>query len=149
MILSEIKDLKMYNALHKDIIYINNFLIHNNLLDYEPGRYDFKNDIYFNIDAYTTKNLSEAIIENHQKYIDLQIMLHGNELIGYKNLNNTKSINYNPVKDIEFFDKPDIFLPFYENFFMIFFSTDGHAPCLNIDNKSQNVKKVVFKIPHF
>ena len=147
MILGKIETLINYKSVNKNIETICNFLKYKNLIDIPTGRYELDKNIYFNIDEYISKDISKGIIENHQRYFDLQIILTEEEMVGYKDLTGVSSINYSIENDIEFFDKADFFIPFYKNYFMIFFTQDGHAPCLHLNKNACMVKKVVFKIP--
>lgn len=145
MILGHIKDLLNYKSLFIEINIIVNFLNNNNLNNYSTGRYNLESGVFFILSEYETKE--KALIENHQQYIDLQIILTGKEMVGYQRLELTDCNEYDSEKDISFYGEPAFFLPFIENHFMIFHPFDGHAPGVDFDSNKEFVKKVVFKIP--
>ena len=45
------------------------------------GKYDLENGAYVSVQEYTTKARSEAKYEAHKKFIDIQMILSGKELI--------------------------------------------------------------------
>ena len=96
---------------------------------------------------YETKNPEDALFESHKKYIDLQYVILGEELIG---LTNDQSIEvsqpYSEEKDIMFynFDGGKMLQASTGNYF-IFFPEDIHRPSIKTSKKSK-VKKLVMKI---
>jgi len=86
-----------------------------------------------------------AKLEAHRKYIDIQLVLEGDETMGWKPLADC----LNPVsehsmeKDIRFFhDAPASWIAVPPDHFCIFFPEDAHAPLVG---KGQ-VRKVIFKV---
>lgn len=91
------------------------------------------------------KQKSEAAIETHKKYIDIQLPLLGVEKIGWKPgcQLQEESIPYNEEKDITFYvDRPTAFTKIYPGQFAIYFPEDGHAPGLG----QGNIRKVIVKV---
>lgn len=124
------------------------FLIDSNLDSLPLGRNDFGEDVYAVISKYTTKDLEHVYYESHEKYIDLQYIISGEEYIGLTcHTAVLKVISpYNENKDIEFYDYDggDLLLAKPDRYF-IFFPHDIHKPCIKVDDKSE-VKKIVIKI---
>lgn len=106
-------------------------------------------DIFVLKQAYYTKNREDCFFESHKKYIDVQYMVKGEEIMevsDIKNLNlitpydeNTDFIKYDGNKNISS-------LYIKEKELAIFFPEDGHQPCIKTD-KSSLVYKAVIKIP--
>lgn len=114
------------------------------------GKQILSDDIYVNIEQYSTKLLEDAIFEAHDKYIDIQILLDGNESIYLADRTNLDvKIPYDTEKDIVFYSNATSNYPKVNldgtNFIMIF-PHEAHAPQVSIDNKRKNVLKVVVKI---
>lgn len=145
MIIDNLENFHKYVNLHKGFAKAEKFLDKINGLN--PGSYEIDGkNIYVNIDEYNTKNISESKPEAHRKYIDIQIVLSGNEKIGYANINLGKDvIEYSEEKDIEFLEADCEYIKAYANRFFIFFPEDIHHPCIT-DEKQSHVKKAVFKI---
>ena len=112
----------------------------------QDGRYNISDEIYANVQTYTTKD--DAPYEAHRKYIDIQYMIDGSEFVGVTDYKNCKSQEeYNNEKDIEFLK-----LNGEENLhtlktgeFLVFFPNDAHKPALECEQK-KTVKKVIVKV---
>ena len=124
------------------------FLVNTDVESLSQGRYYLDNGIYANVDEYTTKSLNEAVYESHKKYIDIQMLIDGNEDIYVKDIDELSNVTkYDLEKDITFY-KNDINAKKYEmkeKECLVLYPQDGHMPCVN-ENKTNN-KKIVFKIP--
>ncbi len=88
---------------------------------------------------------TDAKLEFHRKYIDIQFVLEGEDSIGWKNLENcSESLKeYNEEKDFGLFDDNAtsvVVLP--SNNFAIFFPEDAHAPLAG----NQVCKKIIAKV---
>lgn len=145
MIVDNLENCEKYYSLNSGIEKAFEFFKSHNLSDFEAGSYKIDgDDLYVNINEYETKE--EQKLEAHRKYIDIQIMLKGEEFMGYTNIKNTKpSIPYNEGKDIVFLHgETDKILATSNNFF-IFFPEDAHKPSLCAKSQNQ-VKKAVFKV---
>ena len=124
------------------------FLVKNDLKSLPTGRTDLNGDVYVTVSEYTTKNIEDADYESHKKYIDLQYIVSGEELIGLtQNQEGLKVISpYVEEKDIEFYEYNggDLLSATPDRYF-IFFPKDVHRPCIKTKENCK-VKKVVVKI---
>ena len=105
---------------------------------------------YYILSSYqTVADFKEKPAEAHRKYLDLQYIIYGKEKFGFADYSNIKKshLEYNPEKDIEFFDNIDneCFITLAQNHYAIFFPDDIHRPGICIDNPS-NIRKVIFKL---
>jgi biofilm protein TabA len=126
-----------------------NFLKSNDLSGLELKRYDIDGDnLYAPVSEYLTKNEEDARYEAHQKYIDIQYVVSGKELIGVAPMTRKKDFlePYNAVKDVEFLTvtegKNCLALP---DRFFIFFPEDAHRPGIK-DGENSPVRKIVVKV---
>lgn len=115
----------------------------------ELGRYALAEDgTYANIEEYTTKDSSH--FEAHRKFIDIQYLANGQEYIYVTPLEHEISQQvtpYNEARDIEFFDKDSYSKKLLSSDnFLVLFPSDGHKPCMKVD-ENMKVRKVVVKIP--
>lgn len=123
------------------------FALKNNLQNLDLGKIILDEKNYANVDSYKTKEQGE--FEAHRKYIDIQIMIKGEEIIEVCDIENcSNSRGYSEEKDIEFFEKCNgeiekVILK--ENDFVILEPNDAHKPQIQI-NESVEVKKIVLKI---
>jgi YhcH/YjgK/YiaL family protein len=125
------------------------FLKSHDLSGLEIKRYDIVGDnLYAPVSEYLTKNEEDARFEAHQKYIDIQYVISGKELIGIAPMSQKKDVlePYDSAKDIEFLTVTggENRLATPDSFF-IFFPDDAHRPGLK-DVENSPVKKVVVKV---
>ncbi|MBQ3640572.1 YhcH/YjgK/YiaL family protein, partial [bacterium] len=73
--------------------------------DIKSGRYDIDGINYVNIDEYKPKSIDMCRFEAHRKYIDIQMVLEGQEFIDVR-LAEGLNVNqqYDETRDIMFFD---------------------------------------------
>lgn len=115
--------------------------------DTECKKYILNDNIYVNVEEYTTKE--SGYFEAHRKYLDIQLLLEGEEIIEYTPLYGLKTKDkYDEGRDIEFFfDGNNTITPVkLENgLFAVFYPQDAHKPQLKFQN-CRKVKKAVVKI---
>ncbi|MCU0858027.1 MAG: YhcH/YjgK/YiaL family protein [Pontiellaceae bacterium] len=106
-------------------------------------------DLFAGIDTYSTKIRDTAKLETHRKYVDIQVLLSGTEMIEiFPKKELTVSEPYNPEKDAEFYVKPSVppaKIVLKPGHFVVFFPDDAHMPCLMAGNSPEPVKKIVIK----
>ena len=69
--------------------------------DTPEGRYDLADGCYVSVETYTTFNRSERKYENHHDYVDVQIVLSGEEIIEIAPVQALRCTDeYNAEKDI-------------------------------------------------
>ena len=114
----------------------------------ELGRYDIDEDNYFVISSYMTKDETDCKLESHKKYIDVQMLLDGQEKIKVADISLFKvKDEYNEEPDCMFYYsgewlKDNILVP---GKYLIFYPNDAHMPGIMVDSPSK-VKKIVIKI---
>lgn len=149
MILDTIDNTHLYTSLHTSFAKAFEILRDSTLSQREDGRYTVDGDkVYYTIQRYTTKAMSQGRLEAHRKYIDIQFLLSGQELLGYAPVKDlTVAEEYNPQKDIAFFNTPkDITkIKLEPGLFCILFPDDAHLPCCHLAAPAE-VRKVVIKI---
>ncbi len=118
----------------------------------ETGRRILRgDDLYAGIDVYTTKAREAAKLETHRKYVDIQVLLSGTEMIDVYPKSSLKvSEPYLPERDAEFYHVPARVPPVRVTLtpgrFAVFFPEDAHMPCLNAGLVPLEVRKVVVKV---
>jgi YhcH/YjgK/YiaL family protein len=149
MILDRIDNTRLYIGLHAGFAKAFEIITDKTLAKKEDGKYAVDGEkIYYTLQRYTTKLLSEGKLEAHRKYIDIQFLLEGQELLGYAPLKGlTIAEVYNPQKDIAFFNTPKEItkVKLEPGLFCILFPDDAHLSCLQLAGPTE-VRKVVIKI---
>jgi YhcH/YjgK/YiaL family protein len=146
MILSAPSQISRYAGLHLLFQRAFDYIRDTDLYALAPGRYPIVGDDLFAIVEHVPGKTKEmARLEAHRKYIDIQLVLDGDEQMGWKPLADC----FNPVsehsedKDIRFFhDAPASWIAVPPDHFCIFFPEDAHAPLVG----SGMVRKVIFKV---
>lgn len=117
----------------------------------EDGKYDFSDGSFAAVSSYETKMRKDSCFEAHKKYIDVQLMLKGREIIAVEHIDVMHK--YECLKpfedgDLELFALNDEGFDnvITEGEFVILRPEDGHMPGVCIGAPSP-VQKVVFKIP--
>ncbi len=126
-----------------------NFLKNNDLSKLELKRYDIDGDnLYATVSEYMSKNADSTNFEAHRKYIDIQYVVSGKEIINIVPLASESTIitPYDAARDIEFMKYSNVvnFKATPSEFF-IFFPDDAHRPGLR-DEQSAPVRKIVIKL---
>jgi len=146
MIIDLLDNCHNYIKLHKSFGSAFNFLQKAGLREYKEGRYDIiRDDVYALVSNASGLGKAKASLEAHKKYIDIQVVLNGEDLIGSKPLAECKmeKTPYDSGKDCVFFkDKSNFWFKLYKGSFVIFFPEDAHAPLAG----NSRVKKAVIKV---
>lgn len=114
------------------------------------GRHNIDGDSAFVlISSPMTEPHEKRLAEIHQKYLDVQILLSGKEVIGYgiELTHDAADQDYLADKDIAFYkDIPnEQFVSLNPGDFVVFYPYELHRPLCEAD-KEQQVKKAVVKI---
>lgn len=84
MIVDKIENTPLYKNLGERIQKSFSYIKQTNLKNLNPGRYDIDGEnIFALISEYQTKSEAEGKLEAHKKYIDVQYVIEGEELMGY------------------------------------------------------------------
>ncbi len=146
MIIDKIENLKNYAAVNPLFPKVVEFLQQNDLATMEPGKYEIQGkDLFVNITMAKGKTPDEAVIETHNRMIDIQIPVTAAETFGYTQRDLLPDATYNDEKDIT--KIPDLAADSYvtcqPGMMAIFFPQDGHAPCIA---GVPELKKAIFKV---
>ena len=144
MIVTEIENLQQYYGVSPALEKITAYLKKN--ANPELGKHDLGDGDYVNVMEYETKE-SNGVFEAHRQYLDVQILLEGEEKIFVQAFaEGTQKTEYDQVKDCQLFFAEigqEVYLK--KGIAAIFFPHDLHRPSVKIKEAKQ-VKKAVFKI---
>ena len=147
MILDHIQNALQYHRLSDHLSIALCALQKPDLLRAEPGRYELQGEDVFALpQRYTTKPHDQGKWEAHRKYIDVQYIVSGTEVMGHALLHNlTVSEPYNEEKDVLFLLGKGNLLIVSAGMFTIFFPHDVHMPTLAVAAPAP-VHKIVIKV---
>lgn len=147
MILDLLAHTAPYERLHPCFSSAFAFLRRADLPTLAAGRHATDGDrIYALVQDYDTRPLAEGLLEVHRRYIDIQYVVSGAELIGYAPLAAQPVAEaYAADKDIAFLQGPADPIPLRAGQFMILFPHDAHMPGRTAGEPAK-VHKVVLKV---
>ncbi len=148
MIFDRLEHYKTYSAISENLKKGFEWLVDTYTPETPEGKYEIDGDeVYAIVTSYKTKPYSEGEFESHKKYLDIQFIPKGEEVICITGLENlTSKTDFDYEKDIVFYtgDGEPFLLP--EGYFMVLFPQDGHKPGIMTGNERLPVKKVVVKV---
>jgi biofilm protein TabA len=113
------------------------------------GRYTIDgDDAYYIVQRYVTRPADQRRVESHRKYIDIQVLLAGEEMLGYTPTAGLEVVvPYDEAKDIMFYHAQKIvtWTRLEPGIFCLLFPDDAHLPCCQVTGLAP-VHKIVFKI---
>lgn len=136
-----------YASLHPFFYKVDKFLNITNLFDLEPGKHEIYEDCYAGVSEYMSKSIDECFIECHRKYIDIQIVLKGREMIGVCSKNFCHELEYDAERDFQVLRGDVDLIKMDIGRFAIFFPNDGHMPQIKMGGDAEEIKKLVIKVP--
>jgi YhcH/YjgK/YiaL family protein len=146
MIFSSLHESFRYAVLHPLFPRAFDVIRNTDLFNHEPGRFHLLgDDLILIVEHVQGKTREMAQLEAHRKYIDIQLVLDGDETMGWKPLADCLNpvSEYSEEKDIRFFfDAPASWISVPADHFCIFFPEDAHAPLV----ASGRVRKAIFKV---
>lgn len=148
MIIDVLSNARLYEHLNPRIAAAFKYLQTTDLISLEPGKYAIDGDnIFAIVQEYQTLDAANEQMEAHRKYMDVQYIVSGEELVGHAFLTGQQlSKEYSQEEDFLLVpDVPDFFTCFKAGMFMIFFPTDLHMPSIRT-SVAATVKKIVVKV---
>lgn len=146
MIIDTIENISRYVNLNKYIRSAIEFLSNSNEYSAE-GRYEIDGDnVYANITKVSTVANSEYF-EAHKKYLDLQVVIKGSEILKYPSISQcTQIMDYDENSDCYFFEGTGSEIHIKEGMFYLLYPTDAHASGIRYND--DHLKKIVIKIKY-
>ncbi len=146
MILDVLENARCYQDLHKGFSKAMAFLVRPDLKELPVGEYAIDGDrVYAMVSREPGRQKEEALLETHEQYIDIQLILAGTDEMGWKakSLCKQPAGEYDQNDDIQFFgDQPDAWIATKPGSFVIFFPDDAHMPLIS----AGQLHKVVVKV---
>lgn len=147
MIFGNIKDKERYNFLDEKIKECFKYYNENKLVDFECGSYKIDGDsIFVNIVGYETVNKEDRFWEAHRKYIDVHLMLDGEEKILLNHIDNLNQMSYKEEGDflpLEGDEASEVTLK--NGDFLICYPEDAHMTAVKVE-EGKSIKKAIFKV---
>lgn len=149
MIYGEIKDLNQYKGISENLDRAIEYILKGEYKKGIPGKNVIDGDnLYFNYPSCTiTKEIKDGFFEGHKKYIDIHIVISGEENLGYTPHSEvTVKQEYDSEGDCELYDGElkNVFHVSADRFIM-FFPDEPHMVLLKV-GEVKEITKVIFKV---
>ena len=146
MVLDILENVHRYSSFGEGFEKAFEFLMRYDLKNLPVDRYEIDGErVFAMVVKDTGRRQSDAQLETHQNYVDIQLVLAGTDDMGWKPRVSCTcpAGEYNQENDIQFFlDEPDTYLSVKGGSFAIFFPEDAHIPMVS----SGQLHKVVVKV---
>ena len=127
------------------------YLCANDFKNMEDGTYPIEGEKMFaKVQRYETRLLESCRPETHQKYVDIQYVVEGEEYLGWCPFSPDLRLAapYDDKLDVAFYEEliPESNLVLLPGSFAVLYPEDVHRPCGAVDNEPSPVTKVVVKV---
>ncbi len=145
MIFDKIENYENYKGLGR-VYDALKFLAETDFSKVELGRHELDGDnLFYNVQEFETRE-DAVLSECHKKYIDIQYVYGGEELIGWAPITSEKTlVRENEAGDCWIYEAETEGLILKDRRFAVFYPADLHRPCRAVD-KPVMCKKVVVKV---
>lgn len=146
MILSTLQDCGRFEVLHPLFKKAFDYVKSHNLLDAPLGRIEVEGDALFinNSNPECVKAEKQAL-EVHRKYIDIHVLLEGEETVGWKPLSDCRNETkpYNEDEDCALYDEQAAtYFKMQPGQILIVWPEDAHAPVIG----EGKIRKLIIKV---
>lgn len=115
----------------------------NALQSLEEATYPLENGRFFTARG-VTEPAEGGNAEAHRKYLDVQYLIKGEELVGWAPLETMTPVDeFNTEKDVGFYSGPMDLFRIAEGYCYVAFPEDGHMPTRHVDTPTEFTKIVV------
>lgn len=146
MILDALSQSDRYRTLHPLFARAFDYLRNTDLMALAPGKHTVEGENLFAIVEHCAgRTRSEAKLESHRRYIDIQLVLEGVDEMGWRPLAQCVEPigEFDTARDIRFYDDaPTTWVATPAGSFCLFFPDDAHAPLVS----DGMIRKVIMKI---
>lgn len=147
MIFGNVENLSEYVFLEDSVKKCLEYFMSHDLVSYEKGSYEIDGDkLFVNVVEYKTTTPQNRFWEAHKDYLDVHVMLRGQEQIDVNFIGNMHLSEY--VKKDDFLPMEgekngDVILR--QGDFLVCYPSDGHRTAIEVGT-SELIKKAIFKV---
>lgn len=146
MILSTLQDCGRFEVLHPLFKKAFDYVKSHNLLDAPLGRIEVEGDVLFiNNSNPECVKVEKQVLEVHRKYIDIHVLLEGEETVGWKPLSDCRNETkpYNEDADCALYDEQAAtYVKMQPGQILIVWPEDAHAPVIG----EGKIRKLIIKV---
>lgn len=146
MILSTLQDCGRFEVLHPLFKKAFDYVKSHNLLDAPLGRIEVEGDaLFINNSNLECVKAEKQVLEVHRKYIDIHVLLEGEETVGWKPLSDCRNETkpYNGDEDCALYDEQAAtYFKMQPRQILIVWPEDAHAPVIG----EGKIRKLIIKV---
>lgn len=146
MIVTTLADCKRYESLHPAFKALFDYVKNNDLLNAPLGRIELDGDnLFINNNNPTCVEAKDQVLEMHRDYIDVHVLLEGEETIGWKALADIEHYTQEYQKEGDCAlsdDEPSAFVKLMPGHVCIVWPEDPHAPVIG----KGKIRKLIGKV---
>ena len=130
MIIDKSENYCYYKFSNRKISKAMKLILNTDFRNKESGKYELEGDeLFYFVNDYKTKPVSETVPELHKRYIDIQYIAEGTERIGYAPYSRQKVFKrYNNENDIAFYKSAMSYITLTKRMFAIINTMELHQP---------------------
>jgi biofilm protein TabA len=148
MIFDVLANADRYAAVHPLFADCFSFIKNTNLATLSVGRHSLGSSGCTAIVAESApKTKQSSVLEGHRAFIDIQVMVSGEELIGYVPRIHCTEKSDDVANDFQELQGAAEFQTLRPGCFAIYFPEDGHQPGIGTGAYSGTIRKIVIKVP--
>lgn len=140
----------MRKSIDGRITEIMNILKAKDLLAMEPGKYQEAEDWYYLVQSYNSKPVDQCRLESHEKYVDIQWVLKGEERLDICAVDGLEVEEpYSEEKDVTFFKAPESLMQMVltDGGYAVLYPENAHRPGRAVDESCPcAINKIVVKV---
>ena len=140
-------DIRGHN-IHKKVEDALRYINKLNLAELELGTYHLDKD-YFMVQEYGTLTEKRKSFESHKKYVDIQYVIKGKEKIEISDIEKMEmDTPYDVENDVILWKNPkqNMECVLSEGSYVVLYPENAHNPSISVGNKSERVRKLVYKV---
>jgi len=148
MILDRIEHMDTYAHVHADLPKVLTTLATMDIAQLESGRYPVQDsEAFILVQRYTSRMREVSVWESHRKFIDVQYVVAGEELMGYQTIDALSVFKpYDATSDAALYTGEGLMIHAGAGTVALFFPQDGHMPGVAVGS-GVPILKVVAKLP--
>jgi biofilm protein TabA len=145
MILDRLPQTSLYTTMHP--LFAEGFAFIASQAGRAPGRYPLNGGAYAMVQEYDSQPVGEEKFEAHRRFIDIQYIASGEEIMVYAGLEQLTPGEYHADKDYLDLQGEGLALHLHAGDFVIFFPHDAHLSSRCTAAGPRPVRKIVIKVP--
>lgn len=149
MIHDKLPNLLLYLGVSPHFAAAADFLATNDLSKLPAGRNEIDGDnVFANVNDYETHGDDPERYEDHRRYIDIQVVASGSELVGMAPYTGDLPVvkPYDEAGDIEFVRASGDGVPLRAGEFLVIFPHEAHQPAIHPATGPEKVRKIIVKV---